>query len=62
MFVCCNSHTENIRTLYGKNTEALVLNLTLQILTTTLAKVNILEDARFQFYTFIWNVPGREKY
>jgi hypothetical protein len=39
-----------------------MLNLALLILTNTLAKVNTLEDVRFQFYTFIWNVPGREKY
>ena len=62
MVVYCKNYTENIYTRYEKNAEALMLNLALLILTTTLAKVNTLEDDGFQFYTFIWNVPGREKY
>ena len=43
MVVYCKNHIENIDTLFGKDAEALVLNLALQILTTTLAKVNTLE-------------------
>jgi len=40
MVVYRKNHTENIDTLFGKGAEAVVLNLALQTLTTTLAKVN----------------------
>jgi len=40
MVVYCKNHTENIDALFGKDAEAAVLNMTLQTLTITLAKVN----------------------
>jgi hypothetical protein len=61
IIVYCKNHTENIDTLYGKDGEAVVLNLALQTLTITLAKVNTLEVVKFKFCAFIWSVSGRGK-
>jgi len=40
MVVYCKNHNENIDKLFGKDAEAVLLNLALQTLTTTLAMVN----------------------
>jgi hypothetical protein len=58
MVVYCKNHTENLDTLYGKDAEALVLNLALQ----TLAEVNTLEVVVFKFFPIIWSVSGRGEY
>jgi hypothetical protein len=60
--VYCKNPTENIDALYGKDAEAVVLNLALQTLTTMLAKVNTLEVVKFKFCTFIWDASGRGEY